>query len=341
MSFMDTALGVYKPPTADDIEIDVPFLHGRKKEPEAAAETPELGQHGGGADGASEAHNDASGGGAAEPAPQRDDPDDGEHTDSTEQAVEARAAAAAAKAAAQAEDEDPEPEVLPTEVTVEDEVTVEEDEADDVAEIMSQLAAEEKKTQSVRQVLADIPGSSPRTFQKTGFSSGGVETLSVTRFPQPLVDRLRLALAPAVGGEFAEALSSAALITAFLIAKTGLELDVDANTSVAVDVFRQVDPRLLAIEEKMDETMSDVLKLADAMKLSLKRISDTAKVVDTLDFSMSYLIADRVAGLTTTDTDETNVDVAQKKVLVARERIQKRAKEQRQIERERAGRRLS
>jgi hypothetical protein len=156
-----------------------------------------------------------------------------------------------------------------------------------------------------------------------------------------LVDRLRLSLAPAVGGEFAEALSSTSLITAFLIAKTGVELDVDANTAVAVDVFRQVDPRLLAVEDKLDETMRDVSRLAGAMKLSLKRIAETGDVADVLELAMAYLIADRVAGLTTTDTDETTVDVTQKKVLVARESIRKRARAQRTIERQRDGRRMA
>lgn len=334
MSFMDQALDIYEPPTAEDLDIALPSWRGQKKEEKdaEAGEPRDLGQHGGAAD----AHSDVVATAAAEPEPQRDDPDDGEHTDSTEQEVAARLQRAAA-AADEEEQQNQQPEE-PAEEPVEPAELPEAEDEDEQA-----IAAEPKAAQkplNVKQQLAQIKGSEPRTVQKTGFSTGDVETLTVTRFPQALVDRLRLSLAPSVGGEFAEALSSGALITAFLIAKTGVELDVDANTRVAVDVFRQVDPRLLAVENKLDEVMSDVSQLANAMKLSLNRVSETANVVDGMEFSVAYLIADRVAGLTTTDIDETNVDVAQKKVLTARENIRKRAKAQRTIEKQRDGRRM-
>lgn len=339
MGFLDEAMGGYKPPTADDLEIVLPTRR-EPREQVRVVEVPEdlrdLGQHGGAADGSpatTEAHSDAGGAGAnAEPVPQRDDPDDGEHTDSTDEEVAARARASQPEPADQPDEPEKQSEDGAVEVVSEPEDT--------------QVAAEvpePEPTQPVnmRQALAGITVNEPRAFQKTGFSSGGVETTVVKRFPVPLVDRLRLSLAPAVGGEFAEALSAPALLTAFLIAKTGVELDVDPNTAVAVEIFRQVDPRLLAVENKIDEVMDDVSRLADAMKLGLQRIGDTGTVVDALEFSTAYLIADRVAGLTTTDTNETNVDVTQKKALTARENIRKRAKAQRTIERQRDGRRMA
>jgi hypothetical protein len=193
----------------------------------------------------------------------------------------------------------------------------------------------------MKKTLAGIRGSSPREFQKTGFSATGSKTLTVTRFPLDLVNSLRLSVAAIVGGDFAEALSSTSLLTAFMIAKTGVDLDVDVNTAVAVDVFRQVDPRLLAVEDKLDETMANITQLAHAMNMGLERIGETGKIVDVIEFSQAYLIADRVANLTTADTNETNVDVTQKRVLVARENIRKRTKAQRLIEVQREGRRLS
>lgn len=327
MGFLDDEMGKYTPPAAEELEIVLPPRLEPKKVVEPAGEPRDLGQHGGAAEGSpADAHGDASS--SAEPVPQRDEPDDGEHTDSTEQEVAARAAPTAEEPVEKASE--------PEEVPAEAEAPVEPDE--ELDEIPEPVA---KEPLSTKKQLAAIAGSEPRTFQKTGFSSGGVETVLVKRFPQPLVDRLRLSLAPAVGGEFAEALSAPALITAFLMAKTGVELDVDANTAVAVDVFRQVDPRLLAVEDKIDEVMNDVSQLADAMKISLKRIADTGNVVDGMEFSVAYLVADRVAGLTTADTDETNVDVTQKKVLTARENIRKRSKAQRTIEKQRDGRRMA
>lgn len=331
MSFMDAAMDSYQVPTTNDLDIALPARREPKKDAEAdgAAELRDLGQHGGAADGspaASDTHGDVASG--SDPEPQRDEPDDGEHTDSTEEQVSTREQRAAEQASEQAAEP-------------EDTATVPEPEpAAEQAPSPEPPAAPVLPPVSVKQELAGIAGDKPRAFQKTGFSSGGVETVLVKRFPQPLVDRLRLSLAPVVGGEFAEAMSAPALITAFLIAKTGVELDVDANTAVAVDVFRQVDPRLLAVEDKIDYVMGGMTQLANSMDLSLRRIADTGNIADVLEFSMAYLVADRVAGLTTTDTNETNVDVAQKKVLVARESIRTRSKAQRKIEQEREGRRM-
>jgi hypothetical protein len=332
MSFMD-ALENFKPTVADDVEIALPARREPKKEVAEAAGEPDLGQHGGAADGAQGAAADvvsgnAAAAAAAEPAPQRDDPDDGEHTDSNEQELAARARKAAAR--------DTEGEEAPP--AAESDVAPEpDDETTEYAVTPDASAAEEPV--NLREALSKIEGTTPKAFKRIGFSSGeDTETLTVTRFPQPAVDKLRLMLAPSVGGEFAEAISTPALITAFMLAKTGLDLDVDANTAIAANAFRGFDPRLSQVEDKIDDMMSDVAQLASAMKLSLKRVSDTGHVVDGLEFSMAYLVADRVAGLTTADTDETNVDVTQKKVLVARENIRTRAKAQRTIEKQRAGR---
>lgn len=64
--------------------------------------------------------------------------------------------------------------------------------------------------------------------------------------------------------------------------------------------------------------------------------NSAARKRNVLEFAMAYLIADRVAGLTTTDTNEGNVDVTQKKVLVARERIRVHSEEQHLVEKNRA-----
>lgn len=330
MSFLDAALDAYRAPNSDDLDIELPARREPKKEAEAAGEPSDLGQHGGAA-GAAPASSDGVAGNVSEPELQRDEPDDGEHTDSTEQEVEARAQ----QAAEQAGETEDEPDVADTTLELEESVEETVEPEPEPVPVEAELPA-----MSVTQKLAAIEGSAPRMFQKIGFSSGGVETVVIKPFPKPLVDRLRLTLASSVGGEFAEALSSVSLMTAFLMAKTGVELDVDANTAVAVDVFRQVDPRLLSVEDKIDEMRSNVSQLADAMKLSLNRIAETGSVADVLEFAMAYLIADRVAGLTTSDTDETNVDVTQKKVLVARETIRIRSKAHRKIEQQRDGRRL-
>ncbi|MFF2053677.1 hypothetical protein ACFVU2_18890 [Leifsonia sp. NPDC058194] len=328
-SFMDQALDAYRAPTSDDLEIALPPRRESKAEP-ARTEPGDPGQHGGAADGSqgsTDAHNDDVASTAAEPEPQRDEPDDGEHTDSTEAQVAARAARQRAEAVEEAKEapaedappQDPEPalEVAPEPVTV---------------------AA---KHLDAKMVLATTEGTSPRSFTRIGFSAGeGTPSLVLKRFPQPAIDKLRVLLAPSLGGEFAEQISAPALVTAFLVATIGVDLELDENTSAAADAFRTSDARIAGVEDRLDEVAENVAQLANAMKLSLNRIGETGNLVDNMEFAMAYLVADRVAGVTKPETTEVNVDVAQKKVLVARESIRKRAKAQRTIEKQRDGRRM-
>jgi hypothetical protein len=327
MSFMDQ-LENHRMPTADDVEISLPPRREPKKQPEVDSSegSLELGQHGGSADAAA-----ASGGrgdvvaAAPEPTPQRDEPDDGEHTDSTEEQVAARAR--------QVTEDDPDAQEAPGETVVEP------DAAEEPAEAPAAFVEDER---SVKEVLAGTPGSRPLTFNRASFSFGDdVPSVLLKRFPQPIVDRLRLLIAPSVGGEFAEMISAQALITAFLVASLGVELDLDENTAAAAGVFRTTDARMSGVEDKVEQVLDNVGQLAHAMKVSLSRIADTGNIVDGLEFSMAYLIADRVAKLTETNVNEANVDVTQKKVLVARERIRKSSKEQRTIEKQQDGRRMT
>ena len=95
-SFTDR-LDDWKPPTADDLDIALPIRREPKKET-ASEEARDLGQHGGSSDaGTPDGHAEAAA--PAEPAPQRDEPDEGEHTDSTQEQVAARAAQRAAETA--------------------------------------------------------------------------------------------------------------------------------------------------------------------------------------------------------------------------------------------------
>lgn len=326
-SFMDQAMGDWKPPTSDDFEISLPPRREAKKdEPTDAAR--EQGQHGGGGDSAAaDTHAETST--ASEPAPQRDDPDEGEHTDSTQEQVAARRASPVEEPATPTE----EPAAAPAE----------DDRADDEVEIPAVFAPEPPTPEpaDLHEALAAIDGRTPREFKRIGFSSGDAKTVLVKKFPQPLVDRLRVLLAVGTGGDFAEQISAPAIIAAYLTAATGVELDVDENTAVAIEAFRANEPRMASVEDRLEQMAGGIDRLADAMQLGLKRISETGHTVDAMDFATSFLVADRVAGIATVDTNETNVDVADKKVLAARERIRSRAKEHRTIETQREGRRLA
>ncbi|WP_143736579.1 hypothetical protein [Plantibacter flavus] len=323
----------YKPTTPDDVLITIPSL----RDPKSAAsndavEVRDLGQHGGAAEAAAavtDAHGAAAGDATdADPQPQRDDPDDGEHTDSTEEAVAARA---------------------PVPVVVDESQSAPEtgDEAMDVTEAAEETQEPLDELNSTSGDSARIEprvkelGSQPRVFQRIGFSSGDVDVSQVGRFPQPLIDHLRASLAPSVGADFAQAISSTALLTAFISAKTGFVLEVDPNTAVAIDVFRQVDPRLLSVEDRMEAMASDMALMSTQLLKHVEQAKASTQIIEALEYSNAYIIADRVAGISTNDTDEHTVDVTQKRVVIARDTIRKSAAGHRKIERERSGRRMA
>lgn len=320
MSF-ESALSDYRPSAGDDIQIRLPPRREPKQKAEEVAEQLELGQHGGAGEAAgstAEAHAavaSSTSSAPVEPVPERDQPDEGEHTDSTEEQVAARA-------------KTPEPE------------------PDEPAEAPEAAAPAEDATEppaaSSRPVsLSEFGGSAPVAYKRVGFSPGAdVQTVVVKPFPQPLVDKLRLLLAERAGGEFATEISNGALLTAYLMATIGVDLDADENTMAAAEAFRWSETRVAGIEDRVDAIADDLTTALGDIGRVLKHVRQTAAVTESIEFSTAYLVTDRVAGLSTAETDETNVDITHRKVLTARDTIRRGAHEQTKIEREREGRNL-
>ncbi|WP_311245446.1 MULTISPECIES: hypothetical protein [unclassified Microbacterium] len=319
MSFMDLAMERHHVPSVEDVAITLP----PRREPsaaESAAQQRDGGQHGGAAEGSpagSDTHSDSPAGANSEPQPQRDEPDEGEHTDSTSEQVARRQEQKAS---------------LPEE---EPEAAAADDDAIDADE---EFVEEPEPVRSTPLQLHEVTGSSPLEFKKLpggAFYGKDAKLTTVKRIPAATVDRLRMLLADVTGGDFAAQISAPALMTAFIAAKAGMDFELDENTQAAMEAFRSTDQRVSAVEEKVDQVLQHIDQLAHATHQSLKRAAETGKTVDVLDFSMSYLIADRVAHLTTPDIDETNVNVTQKKVLSTRSRIREQSASQRKIEQER------
>lgn len=328
MSRFDDMLAEHKLPTPDDLDISFPARREVKPSTTEHAELPAVGEHGGAAGGSStatEAHVGAAvASSSPEPAPQpqRDEPDDGEHTDSTEEQLARREAA---KDRARATD------------------PAAAEEADAAQRLESAAPHEDVDVDDTPHPVRDevpleqIRGTDPVTFTKIGGASygEGVELVGIKRFPQIGIDRLRIFLAETTGPEFATAISAPALITAFLVANLGIKLELDANTRAAAEVFRAGNARVSVVEDKVDHVLENIDVMAAALRVGLRRMAETAQAVDAVDMGVSYLITDRVAGLSTADVDETNVNVGQKKVLTARTRIHEQSLAQRKIEQER------
>lgn len=318
-SMFDQALSNTRLPSADDVEISFPV----RREPQTSRsdEGVSFGERGGAAAGPSTPDGDAvvvaAGGG--DPLPQRDEPDDGEHTDSTEAEIAARVSETST---------DGEPIESPVEA-FEDKAQTEE----------AEPATEAPSASDPKSTPRSTAGSQPVVFQRVGFSAGaGIESLTVTRFPQVIVDELRLRLATGTGEVFADAISATGLLTAALSASLGVELDLDENTAAAAEIFRAEDPRMAGVEDRVDSILEGIDSLARVLQRTSERAASTAQVVDAVDYGVAYLIADRVSQITTAETTEQTVDVTQPKVLVARERVKSAAKKHRNIEQQKEGR---
>lgn len=324
-SFSDR-LEDWKPPSNDDLEISLPPRREPRREPPVEGER-DLGQHGGGAEASpNDDHNDV----VAEPEPQRDQPDEGEHTDSTQEQVAARAARQQAVA-----EESPDEEVAASEPEAAEE------EASPEPDRVTLPAPVQREPVDVKKVLSETVGTEPRVFKRVAFSAGDGDEIRLTRFPAAAIDRVRLLLAPSLGGEFAENMSATALVTAFLVAYAGVELELDENTTVAADALRRSDAHVAAVEDRMEQAMDRILEVAAIAKRIDERTAQTATVVDAVDFGVSFLVTDRVAGVSTADMNETNVDVTSRKVITARNTIRIKTKEQRMIEKQRDGRSMA
>ncbi len=326
MSMFEQMLDKHTLPTSEDLDMTFPVRREPKKDVAAPTDALELGQHGGGGEGTpadAEGVVDVAGGDSG-PVPQRDEPDDGEHTDSTEAQVLARATAAAPEEAEEVDAAGVTAEEAPEEAAADPEPAEVEDEAP-------------TSPQDPAADLLAIEGTDPKAFKRgVGFSyDKGVKDTTVTRFPQPIIDKLRLQLAASTSGAFAEAISAPALITAFLVANLGIEFNVDENTAAAIDGFRTTDPRLLGIEEKLELALASIDRVAATSRVAVARATTAANAAETVEYATAYLVADRVAGLSTSDVNETNVDVTQPKALTVRDAIRSRSKAQRTIEKNR------
>ena len=291
----------------------------------------EHGGSGGGGEGGEEALAEAvSSGSAPEPAPQQDDPDDGEHTDSH---------------AAPDDDDDADYE----DGSPEDD---EQAEAEPEAEVLfpkggRALTDEEEVAAATERMRAANPPrklakpiGGERSFEKTGFSVGDADMIVVKKLPAALVNALRESLAPAIGRDFADQMSAAALVTAFLMARTGIELDADQNTVAASESFRAVDPRLLSVESGMAEMREDFNELTGRLKVVLSRVSEIAETTVSLDFLMAWIVADRVDQFSTRDTTSDNIDLGDPRAARVRGRAHAIGQATRKQEQLAAGRRL-
>lgn len=293
-------------------------------------------------------HSGSSGGGSAsgqqpvessapEAMPQRDDPDDGEHSvSSAEQEAEPVEIDATEKDqpaddADEAVDEEPS---VPEGISDQDEVVEVE-----VQPVVGGAGRTERGTAVPR--ARRTGGASETGFVRGVAFSHGSEEVVLKRFPKELAERLRSLAATSLGEGFASEMSLTQLVAAFVVARLAEPFETDENTERAVAAFRDDDPRLAMIEDHTGELLSDV----DSLRRDLSRMRDVLGEVsltsETVQMGVSYLVVDRTIGMNTDGLTPSSIDVDQPKVLEATDNIRRRTKQQRAQRAVREGRRMS
>jgi hypothetical protein len=260
---------------------------------------------------------------APEPEPQLpegSDPDDPDELDTAED--DAADAAAAAAAAREMFKLDPAP---APEAETEPEDAGDDDDLDEDPEPESAGTADKA---TMRPML-------PRKGNALNFDG---ERSQLKHFPKALIELMRDLLIPQLGEPFARELSQNSTVTAFAIAALGVEFEADEKTMLAVDAFRANDPRTLAIETRTADLLEQQTKSAGMLKAILARLGEVTETTAVLEMGQAYALAERTAQLDTSATLPENIDVTQKRVVLARDNIRKKVKTLRQDEKIQAGR---
>lgn len=188
------------------------------------------------------------------------------------------------------------------------------------------------------------PGTTLPFAPGVGFSfgeDGKGENAQFRFFPKELVDRLRAQLAATAGTEFAKQLSTPAVVTAFVLSRLGSPMETDANTASATAAFRASEPRLEAIEDSAAEMQHDVHELAKGISVLNKRMIEMLAISETSELMQTYILMDRLLGMSSNGVTERTFDPTQPLVLTARDRARDRSKALRDVERRRDGRPIS
>lgn len=273
--------------------------------------------HGAGGNGdASSRSSHVSGQSAPEPTPQRDDPDEGQHTRSEQESDPATVSADAEDEHAAVVDD-----VAPV-TAAETEETAQVVVGDPKIEFDVPFATDEP---SLRRLEGE--GDAGATFQeRTRFTfpqpQSGKSSVQMKTFPVELVDRLREDLARMTNASFAEQISAPAIVTAFLLAQLGFDTEgFDVNTATAVTAFRKLDQRLGALEDGLgvvEARTQFVAKDIDAMK---RLMVDLCNVIGRLEHVGAFLVHQRVAPEAFEGMTPSMLDITDDPYLATRARI--------------------
>lgn len=306
MSAFDDLLGEYEPPSAVDIVL--PAKIGGNDKGGAAASTSVAGSTPAGRP--SDQSQSATG---PEPEPQLPEGSDPDEPDAVEDEVDDDAARA-----------DPEPDGEPAPVS------------EDAGPLDGEGSGEDAQNGPV-EVAEDV---SPHPVIPRKGSSLSFEGPSVNLkfFPRALVEEMREMLKPHLGDDFARDISQFSLVTAFVIAAMGADIQTDEFTAHAVRAFRANDPRVDAIDQRTAAIQDQQAVIEKMMKRALAKLGDLEDTATVLEIGQAYSMAERTAQLDTMGVLPETIDVTQKRVLATKDNIRRKVEVEIRDQRIRAGR---
>lgn len=267
---------------------------------------------------------------APEAHPQRDEPDDGQHTESAPAPIEEPQSA------------QPEPEAAPAPDPVTPEPLLDPPSQTEPPAVVTASASRTQPLGEGDKPWQSAQGSQRMDYDDKVFFKHDEEMTIMKKISRPMIDQLRVRVASVTGGEFAEKISGAALLTAFIAVKLGYPMEVDENTAKAMSAFEMMEPRLDAIEEHAAEISRDIVMMGDVMTQMNKKMLTMDRAMRSMELVQAYAFTDRVLGGIdgaddTAESIRLNAPKAQHTLVTLRREAEAMLK----VEREREGRAIS
>lgn len=217
----------------------------------------------------------------------------------------------------------------------------EETEVDDPGPAVEQLPAEPVDESGANVAATGTAASAlvpPVIPRKGGGLSFEGESAYLKQFPRVLIDQMREILERQLGSAFARDISQVSIVTAFAMASIGADIATDEITAHAVRAFRASDPRADLIDERTAAIQEQAVETQALLRRVLKKVEDVEETAAVLEMGQAYSMAERTAQLDTMGVLPETIDVAQKRVVAAKNNIRVKVAAHRRDERTRAGR---
>lgn len=171
------------------------------------------------------------------------------------------------------------------------------------------LSEEERKAKRLEELRAEkeavevigVPVTAPLDFKEleyvssTRFEAMGVDKfISLKTFPSEIIEALRESLRP-LGQEFAREISAISLVTAFVSAHLGIRMKFDENTEEAMRGFKQINPNLTGVEDRIDALTKTMTKMISAQRRTRESIEESRVDILAIAMAQSWHLADYIS----------------------------------------------